>query len=188
MFGYIYMTTNKITGRKYIGQKKSSVFLGNKYLGSGKILGQAIKIYGEDSFGVEMIDIANSKEELNTKEQYYIAINNAVVSREFYNICKGGEAGPGGDKFRGHKHSKETREKMSLNRRGSKNANYGNRWTASEETRKLISDNTRGENNPSYGKKLINNGIVAKRVDPSELNKYLSDGWKLGSLPYRKHK
>lgn len=55
------MTTNKINGRKYIGQKKSSVFLGNKYLGSGKILGQAIRIYGRDSFDVEMIDIANSK-------------------------------------------------------------------------------------------------------------------------------
>ena len=43
MYGYIYLTTNHINGKKYIGQKKSNVFLGEKYLGSGKILKQALK-------------------------------------------------------------------------------------------------------------------------------------------------
>ena len=38
MYGYIYKTTNLVNGKIYIGQKKSDVFLGDKYLGSGKKL------------------------------------------------------------------------------------------------------------------------------------------------------
>ena len=43
MFGYIYKTTNIITNKIYIGQKQSSVFLNNQYLGSGRYLKNAIK-------------------------------------------------------------------------------------------------------------------------------------------------
>ena len=38
MFGYIYLTTNLINEKKYIGQKTSNKFLGESYLGSGKLL------------------------------------------------------------------------------------------------------------------------------------------------------
>lgn len=42
MFGYIYLTTNVINNKVYIGQKKSNKFLYNNYLGSGKLLKEAI--------------------------------------------------------------------------------------------------------------------------------------------------
>ena len=42
MYGYIYETTNLINNKKYIGKKVSSVFLAEKYLGSGRILKQSI--------------------------------------------------------------------------------------------------------------------------------------------------
>lgn len=42
MYGYIYITTNNITGVKYIGQHKSTEWDPN-YIGSGTVLIQAIK-------------------------------------------------------------------------------------------------------------------------------------------------
>lgn len=56
MYGYIYKTTNTINGKIYIGQKKSSEFLGVQYLGSGKILKSAINKYGVEAFIVEVIE------------------------------------------------------------------------------------------------------------------------------------
>lgn len=42
MYGYIYITTNLINGRMYIGKHKSEKY-DSSYYGSGKILLYAIK-------------------------------------------------------------------------------------------------------------------------------------------------
>lgn len=70
MFGYIYKTTNLVNGKIYIGQKKSDRFLGNKYLGSGKILCSAINKYGADNFIVEMLEECMDVYTLNDREMY----------------------------------------------------------------------------------------------------------------------
>jgi hypothetical protein len=53
--GYIYITTNLINNKKYIGQHKSKSFDLN-YLGSGKLIVEAIKKYGKDNFKTEVIE------------------------------------------------------------------------------------------------------------------------------------
>ncbi len=60
MYGYIYLTTNSVNGKIYIGQKKSKKFLGDSYLGSGKRLRSAILSYGREVFYVKMIDTAET--------------------------------------------------------------------------------------------------------------------------------
>lgn len=156
MFGYIYLTTNLINNHKYIGQKKAKTFLGDKYFGSGKILKEAISKYGKENFKVEILKECETKEELDTQEQYYIKLFNAQENREYYNICKGGEAGPGGPMFKGHHHNKETRNKMSMSRKGENNSNFGNHWT--DEQKQKLSEKRKqngksaGKNNPNYGK------------------------------------
>lgn len=89
MYGYIYLTTNLINGRKYIGQHKSEQ-LDESYKGSGKILLQAMEKYGFDNFSCEIIEECTSKEDMDEKEAYYIALSDAVNSREFYNLTPGG--------------------------------------------------------------------------------------------------
>ena len=93
MYGYVYKTTNKVNNKIYIGQKKSPVFLGNKYFGSGKYLKHAINKYGEQNFCVELVECAESKEELSNLEIFYIKKYNSTNSDIGYNIAKGGIGG-----------------------------------------------------------------------------------------------
>lgn len=41
--------------------------------------------------------------------------------------------------------------------------------------------NNKGKNNPAYNTKLMNNGIINKRISKIEVDKYLSLGWVLGA-------
>ena len=66
-FGFIYITTNLINGKRYIGQRKFSDGW-TTYLGSGKRFKQALKKYGRKNFVRSIVDIGYSREELNTKE------------------------------------------------------------------------------------------------------------------------
>jgi group I intron endonuclease len=94
MYGYIYLTTNLVTGVKYIGQKTSKKFLGEAYLGSGKILKRAIDKYGSDNFKVDLLELVDgTKEDLNAREIFWIAKFDAVASEDFYNLHPGGQGG-----------------------------------------------------------------------------------------------
>lgn len=70
MYGYIYLTTNLINNKKYIGKHRATKFEPDKYIGSGKILKEAILKEGIENFSCELIDTAENKEELNNKEKY----------------------------------------------------------------------------------------------------------------------
>lgn len=144
-YGFIYITTNKINGRKYIGQKKFDKGWKN-YLGSGKLLKQAIKKYGKENFTREIISIAFLKEELNTLEISFISYYDAVNSNEYYNLSHGGEAINAGLHF-----SEESKKKMSDARKRKYNSKY-RRKSPTKETKKKISDAVKGEKNHNYGK------------------------------------
>lgn len=89
MYGYIYLTTNLLNGKKYIGRHKSETF-DLKYKGSGKIICNALQKEGWDNFTCNILYECNSEEELNNKEAYYIDLYNAVQSKDFYNLKPGG--------------------------------------------------------------------------------------------------
>ena len=129
------MTTNKLTGLIYIGQRHSGIFLGNKYLGSGKKLKLAIDKYGEDAFEVHLIEWVDTKELMDEREIYWIAKYNTTQRDIGYNLSTGG----------------------NVNRRlvGENNGFYGKHHN--EVTRKKMREHSphlSGENNPMYGKHL----------------------------------
>lgn len=86
----VYITTNLINGKKYIGK---DVRNNSSYLGSGKIFKHALLKYGKNNFQKEIIGTATTKEELCELESYYIDYYNAQTSEWFYNITKGGNGG-----------------------------------------------------------------------------------------------
>lgn len=89
MFGYIYLTTNNINGKVYVGQHKSCTY-DSSYLGSGILLLRAINKYGKENFSNVIIDTAESQEEMDKKEIKYIAEYKELYKRDCYNIAAGG--------------------------------------------------------------------------------------------------
>ena len=90
MIGYVYKTTNLITGRYYIGQHHAEHFEPNKYLGSGAIIKAAIKKYGKDNFECGLLYEAETQDELDKLEVYYIQLYQANNREYGYNIQEGG--------------------------------------------------------------------------------------------------
>lgn len=89
MKSYIYMTTNLVNGKRYIGRKTSDVFV-EDYFGSGCHLKRALNKYGRENFKVELIEALDTKEESIEREQYWIKYYNAVENDNFYNHSPGG--------------------------------------------------------------------------------------------------
>lgn len=199
MFGYIYMTTNTINGKRYIGQKTAHKFLGNSYLGSGEALQLAIQKYGKNNFEVVMIEECSSRHDLNIREAFYISKYNAVQDENFYNMKEGGH---GGSVKGACTHSTSYKQMMSQRMSGRNNPNYGNHvCKLSKEYREKMSIKFSGKGNPNYGKHhddrtrelisqkakgriWINNGLVTKHIKPEYLSEYVDKGWLRGRLPY----
>ena len=89
LYGFIYVTTNLINGKFYIGQK---VFdnRSKNYLGSGTVLKKAIKKYGKENFHRDIIDIAFNQSNLDYLEVFYINRFNSINKQTWYNLCQGG--------------------------------------------------------------------------------------------------
>lgn len=146
----IYKGTNKVNGKVYIGLTVRTLkirLMEHKYKSTvnPNYLYRAIRKYGWDSFDWEVIDTANSHEELNEKEKYWISFHCSNNNKYGYNETAGG------DGILGYSHSEETRQKMSASRKGHRGYMKGKRHT--EVTKKKISEATKGKNNPMYGTK-----------------------------------
>lgn len=89
MIGYVYLTTNLVNNKKYIGQHRSSV-IDPCYLGSGTIFVKALKKYGSKNFSQEILCECETYQELDDKEIYYIDLYDAVRRDDFYNVSLGG--------------------------------------------------------------------------------------------------
>jgi len=133
MYGYIYLTTCLVNSKKYVGLHRGE--FDHNYLGTGKLILQAIKKYGKENFKVEMIDIAFDHDSLNEKEIFWMALFKTHVSQGGYNLSPGGGGCKG---IYGENHW-----------------NYGR--VLSDETKSKIGSsskiNSAGENNGMYGKK-----------------------------------
>lgn len=93
MYGFIYITTNNIDGKKYIGQRTYARKGWKTYLGSGIHIKRAIKKYGEENFSRVIIEECDTKEKLDEREKYWINHYGAVNSNNYYNIANGGDGG-----------------------------------------------------------------------------------------------
>lgn len=112
----IYKIINKINKKVYIGQTCESLnrrFYRHKSharQGTDTHLYRAIRKYGEENFTIEQIDTANSQEELDNKEIYWIKYYNSFKNGYNSKISKGK---CGGDTLSKHKEKKKISLKIS---------------------------------------------------------------------------
>lgn len=141
----VYVHTNKINGKKYVGQtgRKPEIRWGSNGVNykASPYFYSAIQKYGWDNFDHEIIANNLTKQEACDLEIKFIKELDTMNEANGYNLTEGGE---------GAKHSERTRKKISELRKGIvfseehlknlteaiRNRNY----TPSEETRKKISE------------------------------------------------
>jgi group I intron endonuclease len=117
-FGIIYKVTNKVNGKVYIGQttecltirKKKHYASRNYYAKMNRHFSHALRKYKRSDFLWEIIDKCDSKEELDEMEFHYIMSYDSYNNG--YNMTFGGEG------IIGHKHTEESKLKMSLAKKG----------------------------------------------------------------------
>lgn len=138
--GIIYKITNTQNGMVYIGQTTHTLRkrwrLHCSPSSTCSLIHKAITEYGKESFTIEQIDNADSREELNRKEIAWIKKENSITPNG-YNIDKGGYS---------IEYSEDSKKKMSENHadvKGENNPMYGKHH--SEETRKLIAERLAGK-------------------------------------------
>lgn len=202
---YVYLILNKVNGKTYVGQRKSSKEWNNdSYMGSGKLLKLAKKKHGIENFEKFLIQYCYSKEETDKAEKFWIAEYRSRGKAE-YNIADGGQGGG----FKGKHHSEETKikiseqcketfkseivkQKLSKSHKGKcfsdehklnlseslKGKNKGKHRT--DEQKRRMSEAEKGENNPFYGRQ--HSAETKKKISESNKGKpSWNKGLKLGT-------
>lgn len=177
MYGYIYIVTNKVNNKQYIGKHKSS-FFDPLYLGSGTVLKRAKLKYGINNFYSTLIEECDSLQMLNEREKYWIEYYDAINSDAFYNVLKGGDGGFDFiNTFLPHSHlgkhlSDEAKHNISMSLTGKKKSDT--------HRKNLCKSKNVGESNPNYGKLCYTDGIKEIHIFPSDVNYYESIGYYRG--------
>jgi len=130
MYGFVYMTTNLVNGKKYIGMCKNTH--SKQYIGSGKVLKDAIKKYGKENFERIVLEECDTFEDLSEAERKWIEKYDAVNNPDFYNLTPGGFGGSS-------EYMKEYWSNLSDEQR-----KISRNWSRKDMT---------GQNNPMFGKK-----------------------------------
>ena len=154
----VYVHTNKINGKKYVGitsrRPEDRWDYGCGYRGQTYFY-RAIQKYGWDNFKHEVLLTNETKEYTCAAEKCLIKAYASNNPKYGYNLSSGGEAGAAGipwpeerrkalsDKFKGRKLSDEWRTNISKARTGTH---------MSEKARQKLSEQRKGELNNFYGK------------------------------------
>lgn len=152
MYHYVYLITNTITNKKYIG-KHSTENLQDGYLGSGVIIKKILSQGQRKILKKDILEFYQTEEEAYEGQIYYINKYNAVEDQTFYNLCQGGKNHPMTDQIKrkiGDKAKERFKDKT-------KHPMYGKHM--SEQAKQKIRETYKekyanGYQNPNKGKHL----------------------------------
>lgn len=116
-YGIIYLVTNLVNGKKYVGQTVRSLnrrwrnHKSSARRGFKSTLCNALRAHGPDNFSIEILCHCADRSELDLMEDLYIVSHKTIRKSFGYNRRRGGEAGT---------YSEETRRLQSERQKGRK--------------------------------------------------------------------
>lgn len=141
MYHIVYLTTNLINGKQYIGDHSANL-IKDSYIGSGVLITKAIKKYGKQFFKREILDFFNTKEEAFNAQEKFINEYNTLVPNGYNVSPKGGHQVKNSfndetiKKLKNRIVSEDTKQKMREAHK--KRKYYANGHKLSDETREKI--------------------------------------------------
>jgi len=180
-FNFVYLTTNKINGKQYVGSHGTNNIKKDEYLGSGKIILQAVKKHGKENFKRIILKECENLEIAKDLEKFYIIEKNTLYPNG-YNLSP-----TGGLKIKGKgQHGETSKKKIQKATSGKNNGMYGKSnykiWLekyGEEKTNKLFNQ---------YRKKLSES--LKGRTFSEKTKQKMRDAkkdyvpWNIGKAPY----
>lgn len=171
----VYKVKNLINGKIYIGVHSTEDPYDN-YMGSGKIISNAIKTHGKNNFRKTILYIFDTEKEAYDKEREIIT-EDFVNSRMTYNVNIGGKGAPSGNNhpFYGKHHSDESKKKISDRFLGENHPFYGKSHPTkgtkrSEEVGKKISASLKGKRHSDKHKENLSKSHKGKKLSEEHKN------------------
>lgn len=205
MFYYLYQITNLVNNKIYVGVHKTSD-LSDGYMGSGKVIKDAIRKYGIDNFKKDILEFFDTSEAMYAREKEVVT-DEFLLREDVYNLRRGGTGGfdylnKTGLNISGHWKSKEIRSN-NLRKQSKITRENGHKIEAfavpgfkgEDNQRKMIenawSDAAKikraatiqqnksfdKEKNSQYGTMWITNGTKNKKI---KKNEPIPEGWNRG--------
>jgi len=85
-YNFVYVTTNLVNGKQYVGDHSTDNLKRDNYLGSGNLIIAAKKKYGRKNFKREILEFFDTKQDAFNIQEKYIKFYNSHVSKGGYNI------------------------------------------------------------------------------------------------------
>ena len=193
----IYMYTNRLDGKRYIGKSTDIEARRQKHLrnardGRHSYFYNALRKFGPDQFEFTVLEEC-SEEQLDAREKFYIEQYNSLMPNG-YNMTEGGT---GGDYYKnrsdeenlktnerkrashiGIKDSEETRRRKSEAQKGKPRLYARGRpaWNRGKSYHKKKPEKSSGKDNPMFGRKQ------------SDLNRFVNSQIHKGQIPANKGK
>lgn len=175
--GWIYLTTNIVNGKIYVGKHEISKDkkLNATYIGSGRIFKRAFYKYGEENFKRKILRLCYSLHELRIWEHVYIVKYKSYIRSIGYNIAKGdvntSEYNPSKIPEVREKIKAKIKERGGL--RGANNPNFGNKWNEKSRVRlsKSLKHSYKVNGHPREGKK--HSEETKRKMSEAKKGKYI---------------
>jgi len=151
---YVYLITNTINGKKYIGSSRKSQ-IDENYYGSGKAIKDALKKYGKNNFTRNIL--WQGEGDAREIETQWLEYFNASNNPQFYNMTNDARGNnlhqeatknTVSEKLMGRKFSKEICEKISKAKLGSTTSKKGKK----DGPKPGVSTSHKGRTSPNKGK------------------------------------
>ena len=175
----IYCYTNKINGKRYVGQTIQKLKKRHgQHLSGKQLIDKKLKQYGVENFKLEVLHLADMYSIDMLEKHYIICLNTIVKNGEGYNIASGGS---NGNSLAGktNEEMEEFKRKISEAKKGKymgeNSPNYGKKM--SEEAKRKMIETLKGKytgkNSPNYGKKFSEE--VKRKISEAKKGKYMGE-------------